>query len=68
MPKPKKKTWVRKEKIVTVGNCKYCQKEITSEDSFVPIGKVINDKYIYKFTHYDCLRRAEKNKTYENEM
>ena len=34
MPKPKKKTWVRKEKIVTVGNCKYCDKEMTSEDSF----------------------------------
>lgn len=68
MPKPKKKTWVRKEKIVTVGNCKYCQKEITSEDSFVPIGKVINHKYIYKFTHYDCLRKAEEDKTYENEV
>jgi len=68
MPKPKKKTWVRKEKIVTVGNCKYCDKEITSEDSFVPIGKVINGRYIYKFTHYDCLRKAEEDKTYENEV
>ena len=56
MSKIKKKTWVRKEKIVTVGNCKYCDKEMTSEDSFVPIGKIINGRYIYKFTHYDCLK------------
>jgi hypothetical protein len=32
-----KKTWVKKEKIIVVGKCKYCQKEMTSEDSFVPI-------------------------------
>ena len=27
-----KKTWVRKEKIIVVGKCKYCQKEMTNED------------------------------------
>ena len=43
MPKPKK-TWVRKEKIVSVGNCKYCNQEMTNQDSFVPIGKVIRGK------------------------
>jgi hypothetical protein len=34
-----KKTWVRKEKIIVVGKCKYCNKDMTNEDSFVPIGK-----------------------------
>jgi hypothetical protein len=24
-----KKTWVRKENIIVVGKCKYCQKEMT---------------------------------------
>lgn len=67
MPKPKIKTWVRKEKIVTVGKCKYCNQEMTSEDSFVPIGKVINNRYIYKNAHYDCVRKADEDKTYENE-
>ena len=67
MPKPKTKTWVRKEKIVTVGKCKYCNQEMTSEDSFVPIGKVINGRYIYKNAHYNCVRKADEDKTYENE-
>lgn len=67
MPKPKIKTWVRKEKIVTVGNCKYCHKDMTSEDSFIPVGKVINNRYIYKNAHYDCVRKADEDKTYENE-
>ena len=52
----KKKTWVRKQKIVSVGNCKYCNQEMTNEDSFVSIGKLINNKYIYKNAHYDCVK------------
>ena len=64
MSKFKKKTWVRKEKIVTVGSCKYCQKEMTSEDSFIPIGKVIRGKYKYRNAHYDCVSNQEhKSKT-----
>ena len=27
---------------------------MTSEDSFIPIGKIIRGKYIYKNSHYDC--------------
>ena len=55
----KKKSWVRSKKIVVdIGKCKYCSQEMTNEDSFVPIGKVINGRYIYKFTHYDCLKKA----------
>ena len=49
-----KKTWVRKEKIIDVGKCKYCNQSMTSEDSFIPIGKIIRGKYIYKNSHYDC--------------
>ena len=59
MPKLKKKSWVRKEKIVTVGSCKYCKSEMTSEDSFIPIGKVIKGKYKYQNAHYDCVSNQE---------
>ena len=58
MPKPKK-TWVRKEKIVSVGNCKYCNQEMTNQDSFVPIGKVIRGKYQYKNAHYNCVKEND---------
>lgn len=40
---------------------------MTNEDSFIPIGKVINGKYIYKNAHYECVRKADEDKTYENE-
>ena len=40
---------------------------MTSEDSFIPIGKIIRGKYIYKNAHYDCVRKADEDKTYENE-
>tara|TARA_R100000030_G_scaffold90301_1_gene74913 strand:- start:2425 stop:2628 length:204 start_codon:yes stop_codon:yes gene_type:complete len=53
------KTWVRKEKIVDVGKCKYCNKSMTSEDSFIPIGKIIRNKYIYKNSHYDCVKEND---------
>ena len=59
MPKLKKKSWVRKEKIVTVGSCKYCKSEMTNEDSFIPIGKVIRGKYKYQNAHYDCVSNQE---------
>jgi len=65
MPKPKKKSWVRKEKIVTVGSCKYCQKEMTSEDSFIPIGKVIRGKYKYQNAHYDCVSNQEHKSSFD---
>jgi hypothetical protein len=64
MPKPKK-TWVRKEKIVTVGQCKYCSQEMTSEDSFIPIGKVIRGKYKYQNAHYDCVSNQEHKSSFD---
>jgi hypothetical protein len=54
-----KKTWVRKEKIIVVGKCKYCQKEMTNEDSFVPIGKILYGKYQYQNAHYDCVKKND---------
>jgi hypothetical protein len=54
-----KKTWVRKEKIIVVGKCKYCQKEMTSEDSFVPIGKILYGKYQYQNAHYNCVKKND---------
>jgi hypothetical protein len=54
-----KKTWVRKEKIIVVGKCKYCQKEMTNEDSFVPIGQIIYGKYKYQNAHYDCVKQKD---------
>ena len=68
MPKPNKKTWVKsKNIIIDVGKCSYCNINMTNEDSFIPIGKVINGKYIYKNAHYECVRKADEDKTYENE-
>jgi hypothetical protein len=54
-----KKTWVRKEKIIVVGKCKYCQKEMTNEDSFVPIGQILYGKYQYQNAHYDCVKKND---------
>jgi len=37
---------------------------MTSEDSFIPIGKVIRGKYKYQNAHYDCVSNQEhKSKT-----
>jgi 6,7-dimethyl-8-ribityllumazine synthase len=65
MSKIKKKSWVRKEKIVTVGSCKYCHQEMTSEDSFIPIGKVIRGKYKYQNAHYDCVSNQEHKSVFD---
>ena len=54
-----KKTWVRKEKIIVVGKCKYCNKDMTNEDSFVPIGQIVYGKYKYQNAHYDCVREND---------
>ena len=32
---------------------------MTSEDSFIPIGKIIRGKYIYKNSHYDCVKEND---------
>ena len=62
---PKKKSWVRKEKIVFVGKCKYCSQEMTSEDSFIPIGKVTRGKYKYQNAHYNCVSNQEHKSVFD---
>jgi hypothetical protein len=60
MPKLKKKTWVKSKKIiVNVGSCKFCNQEMTNEDSFIPIGKIIKAKYQYHNAHYDCVKEND---------
>ena len=61
MPKHRK-TW-NKTKIreILVGNCRYCEKEIINTDSFVSF-------YPKGHAHYECMRKADDDKTYENEV
>ena len=55
------KTWIKpKVIIVDIGKCKYCHKNMTNQESFVtfyPRGKA----------HYVCMKKADEDKTYENE-
>ena len=61
MPKHRK-TWNKKKIIeVLVGNCRYCEKEIINTDSFVSF-------YPKGHAHYFCMRKADDDKTYENEV
>jgi|TARA_R100000084_G_C4605690_1_gene125462 hypothetical protein len=61
MPKHRK-TWNKKKIIeVLVGNCRYCEKEIINTDSFVSF-------YPKGHAHYVCMRKADDDKTYENEV
>jgi translation initiation factor IF-3 len=32
---------------------------MTSEDSFVPIGKILYGKYQYQNAHYDCVKKND---------
>jgi len=60
MSKIKKKSWVKSKKIlVTVGHCKFCNEEMTNEDSFVPIGKLVRGKYKYQNAHYECVKQND---------
>ena len=55
-------TWNKKKIIeVLVGNCRYCEKEIINTDSFVSF-------YPKGHAHYVCMRKADDDKTYENEV
>ena len=56
----KNKTWVKSKKIIVdVGKCKYCNQDMTNEDSFVPIGKIVYGKYQYQNAHYDCVKEND---------
>ena len=55
-----KKTWVRTEKIADVGRCRYCHKDMISTDSFVAFAN-------HTKAHYLCMKKADEDKTFENE-
>ena len=55
-----KKTWIRKEKIADVGKCRYCHKDMISTDSFVAFAN-------HTKAHYKCMKKADEDKTFENE-
>ena len=43
-----------------LGECMYCNQEVSSKQSFV----VFVTK---KYAHYECMRKADEDKTFENE-
>ena len=60
MPKHNK-SWVKSKTIITlVGTCRYCSKELLNTDSFVSF-------YPKGHDHYECMRKADEDKTFENE-
>jgi hypothetical protein len=40
-------------------NVNIVNKEMTNEDSFVPIGQIIYGKYKYQNAHYDCVKQND---------
>ena len=57
-----RKTWNKsKIRVTIVGDCKYCNEEILNTDSFVSF-------YPKGHAHYQCMRKADDDKTYENEV
>ena len=60
---PKKKTWVKPTtKVMDIGPCKYCKKDMVNTESFVAFADKTK-------AHYECMRKddAEKaaDKTFE---
>ena len=58
-----KKTWVRsKTIIIDIGKCRYCNKDMTNQESFV----AFDDK---TKAHYQCMKdddaKRSEDKTYE---
>jgi len=61
MPKHKKVWKKPKVIIIDIGKCKYCGQDMTNQDSFVAF-------YPKDKAHYECMRKADDDKTYENEV
>jgi hypothetical protein len=63
MQKQKKKTWVKpKTIIIDIGKCRYCNKEMTNQESFVAFAT--KEK-----AHYSCMKSDDEqralDKTFE---
>ena len=50
----------KKQQVNDIGKCKYCKINILSTDSFVSF-------YPKGHAHYSCMKKADEDKTYENE-
>ena len=48
------------QSIINVGKCRYCKINIVNIDSFVSF-------YPKGHAHYECMRKADEDKTFENE-
>jgi len=54
-------SWGKSKTIITLaGTCRCCSKELLNTDSFVSF-------YPKGHAHYECMRKADEDKTYENE-
>ena len=54
-----------------IAQCKYCDKEVSSQQSFVALVKFLNP-ISYNYAHYQCMKEDDDNrrqdKTLENEI
>ena len=54
MQKQKKKTWVKsKTIIIDIGKCRYCNKEMTNQESFVAFADKTK-------AHYQCMKEDDE--------
>ena len=63
MQKQNKKTWVKPTSIIIdIGKCRYCNKDMTNQESFVAFADKTKG-------HYDCMKEDDNqralDKTYE---
>ena len=57
MQKQKKKTWVKsKTIIIDVGKCRYCNKDMDNQESFVAFADKTK-------AHYQCMKADDEKKT-----
>ena len=57
MQKQKKKTWVKsKTIIIDIGKCRYCNKEMTNQESFVAFADKTK-------AHYQCMKEDDDQRS-----
>ena len=57
MQKKKKKTWVKsKTIIIDIGKCRYCNKDMTNQESFVAFADKTK-------AHYQCMKEDDEQRS-----
>ena len=57
MQKQKKKTWVKsKTIIIDIGKCRYCNKDMTNQESFVAFADKTK-------AHYQCMKEDDEQRS-----